>query len=234
MDELNERKYDLLDGIAALFFVIILFFGYVFILNKYYAEYYGLYTTDTSLRISQNIFAIIYTLLIAVYLLIRKQPLSSIGLSRKNLKNSFLVGLYYSVLFTVAFLILHLIKDDFRIVTDGEIILKKSLYFVFFVALFEEFVFRGFINSRLRGLVKNKYLAMIVASVLFSLLHMPFNSMYFAGSFGHYLKMQGAYHLILCFLHLFFTYLFNRYQNLAASTVFHFVYNFIQWLFLGT
>jgi hypothetical protein len=106
------------------------------------------------------------------------------------------------------------------------------LYFLFLVSVFEEIIFRGFINSRMQGLLKNKYITIIIVSLLFSLIHWPFNSMWFQGSPLEYFRVHLPYHLILSLLHFIFQNLYNKYQNLAAPILVHFVYDYIQWFFI--
>ena len=52
-------------------------------------------------------------------------------------------------------------------------ILFLMIYFLL-VSVCEELVFRGYIGTRLNGLIKNKYIVIIVTGILFVVMHFPY------------------------------------------------------------
>ena len=52
-------------------------------------------------------------------------------------------------------------------------ILFLVIYFLL-VSVCEEFVFRGYIGTRLNGLIKNKYVVLLITGILFVLMHFPY------------------------------------------------------------
>lgn len=230
---MNKKNYDLLDGLFALIFTGLLFVGYVFLMNMYYRHYLdAIFISDEFVLLSQIIFCAVFIGIMALYLLLRKQKPKTIGLTGKNLFKSIRFGLVYALVYIVVFFIIHTLRDDLAFRYDFKTVILNFFYFLFLVAFFEEVLFRGFINSRLLGLTKNKYLNLILVSVLFSLMHWPFRAFGFSGTVRDYFLDNYSYHSILAILHFIFQYLYERYRNIAAPLILHFIYDYIQWLFL--
>lgn len=231
---MEKPKYDWIDGLFSLLFVVLLFFGYVLLMNLYIEiRHVGGDMSDGFLLVSQLIFGFLFLLMISVYLKIRKQKWASIGLTSKNGKGSLKEGLFYSIVFLVVFLVIHFFKGDIEIQSDWQVTLNKGLYFLFVVSFFEEVMFRGFINSRLEGLVKNRTTTLILTAIFFSLMHMPFKSISFEGNIIQYFVVNGGYHLILCFVHIIFQHLYDQYRNILAPGIVHFSFDFFQWFLIG-
>ncbi|MFA5380853.1 MAG: CPBP family intramembrane glutamic endopeptidase [Candidatus Izemoplasmatales bacterium] len=231
---MEKPKYDWIDGVFSLFFICLMFFGYVLLMNLYFdIGRYGRDISDSFLLVSQLGFGGFFLLLIAVFLKIRKQKWSSVGLTSKNGKKSLRLGLFYSVVFIIVFLIIHWIKGDISIQSDWQKTLDKALYFLIVVAFFEEVTFRGFINSRLKGLIKNQTITIILTALFFSLMHMPFKSMSFEGDVMQYFAINGTYHIILCFVHVIFQHFFDQHNNILAPGIMHFSFDFFQWFLIG-
>ena len=53
-------------------------------------------------------------------------------------------------------------------------LIKYSLYYLFYISLIEEILFRGFIQNYLFGLKCNKYLVFLIGALMFSIMHLPF------------------------------------------------------------
>lgn len=231
---MEKTKYDKIDGAFSLIYIVLMFFGYCGLLIHYIElDYAGTEVLDEYLLISQLIFCAIFLMIIGIYMKIRKQKLSSVGWTKDNLKQSFFLGLFYSLVFLVIFTGIHLIKGDLTPQKDIYEILYKIIYFLVIVAFFEEIVFRGFINSRMKGLIKNKTLSLVVTAICFSLMHFPFHAMNFENGMWGYIVRNFGYHLILCFVHLIFQYFFDQHSNLLAPVIMHFSFDFVQWLFVG-
>ena len=65
----------------------------------------------------------------------------------------------------------HLIKGEKLIPVNK--ILFLAIYFLF-VSASEEIIFRGYIGTRLNGLIKNKYITLGLTGVLFVVMHFPY------------------------------------------------------------
>lgn len=54
-------------------------------------------------------------------------------------------------------------------------ILLNVFYYLFIISLSEEMIFRGFIQSRIFGLVHNNLLTTILVAIMFILSHIPYH-----------------------------------------------------------
>jgi membrane protease YdiL (CAAX protease family) len=196
--------YTKLDGLFALALYAALMIAY-YVMGIFYVRknlYFG---------IPVNLLLI---LLCVLLVLIRKQKLSSIGITAKNLGRASLVGLIFGVLFS---LIMNVIPS---LVTGGKIItFSAALYHVFYyfivIALSEEVVFRGYIQTRIYGLIKSDLPAILVTALLFYLMHLPFQ-IPVNGMQINIINMA-----IIVILHVIMNALYRKYNSLAAPTIFH-------------
>ncbi|MDB5141553.1 MAG: family intrarane metalloprotease, partial [Mucilaginibacter sp.] len=95
--------------------------------------------------------------------------------------------------------------------------LKGHEAMLFFIALTagvtEEFIFRGYVLTRLTQLFKNPAIAVIVSSLLFSALHYKYGSLH---------------ELIFAFLiGVIFSVYYLKYRNIKALMLTHFLIDFI-------
>ena len=136
----------------------------------------------------------------------RKLPFSSLGLSFKGWGRSLLNGALFVVfLYAVGFgLSLLLGAVDVAGVLFSPISLSASLLLYFLVAVTEEVIGRGFILGRMLDGGVNKFVALFISAVLFSLMHLfnpgftfvPFLNIVLAGCF---LGASYIYTRKLCF-----------------------------------
>jgi len=229
---MESKKYDAIDGIFAIFVVAVMLMGYVLLADYFLTHNQNLgMPADEGTVLSQLIMSSGFLILIFLYMLARKQKISSLGLTKINLKASFLFGLLFSFLYVMMFLTIHWIKKDLIIEDVLPVILPKMILNLLTWSFFEEILFRGFIGPRMRGLVQNAFLSSVLVSLMFTFMHFPFNAIGFNGSLLNYFTTFGMYHLILFVLHLVFQFFYDKYENIAAPTLLHFIYNFCATLF---
>ena len=162
----NLKKYDKKDGmLAILLFVIIILM---------YALFGILYKNNNFIKDNIKIMGCLLNSLIIIvtilFVKIRKQELNTIGL-KGRWKLSIILGGILSLFYFYCNCLDHLINGEKLISSTS--ILFLMLYFLL-VAICEEFVFRGFIGTRLNGLIKNKYIVIIVTGLLFVIMHFPY------------------------------------------------------------
>lgn len=124
----------------------------------------------------------IYIILIALTFFmnhfVEKQPLSTLGFSKKSIGKQILIGIFISlglsVLFIGGSLIIGITPENFLPFRD-KAILFQFFYKLFFVGFGEELVFRGYLQNRLSFLLKGKYTNIIIASLLFGMWHFILN-----------------------------------------------------------
>lgn len=115
--------------------------------------------------------------LIPVFYLLKleKLPLSSVGITLKNLFPSVYLALGLGAFFVMEAAIANFVKHgglNFN-ANIGEKVLLFSLIISFATAFSEETVFRGYIFTRLWRIWKNEWLANLVSAILFMLVHLP-------------------------------------------------------------
>ena len=179
-----------------------------------------------NIQVSTNIQFLIWyetIMLICVFLAawivfrIRKSPLARLGLSLKGHWKDWLGGIAFAIILYAVGFGLSLAFGAVEIV--GFVFQPSSLLltlvFYLLVAIAEEFMVRGFILGRLIDGGFNKYLALFISSVIFSLMHIlnpnfafiPFLNIILAGIF---LGASYIYTRNLCFpiaLHWFWNWL---------------------------
>lgn len=153
----------------------------------------------------------------------RKLPFSGLGLSLKGWGRSLLRGALFVVFLYVVGFGLSLLLGAVEVVgfLFSPISLLVSLLLYFFVALTEEVIGRGFILGRMLDGGINKFVALFISAVLFSLMHLfspnfafvPFLNIMLAGCF------LGA------------SYIYTR--NLCFPIALHWFWNWIQGSVLG-
>ncbi len=198
------RTYTWIDGLLAVmtyFLILVIYYimGVLYVKNHVY------------LGIPVNLFMIVLCL---VLVLIRKQGLASLGFTLKNIKKALLTGFLLGIVFTFSMNILP------NLLAGGKLIpLNKALYNIFYyfliIALTEEVVFRGYIQTRMYGLIKNDLLAVTVTGVMFYAMHLPFQMQ------ANGLQFNIINMLILMSLHFLMNFLYRKYNSLAGATIFH-------------
>ena len=162
----NLKKYDKKDGMLA-----ILLFAIIIIM---YALLGILYKNNSFIKDNIKIIGCLFNLLLIIvtilFVKLRKQGLETIGL-KGRWKLSIILGGVLSLFYFYCNCLDHLINGEKLISITS--ILFLMVYFLL-VAICEEFVFRGFIGTRLNGLIKNKYIVIIVTGILFVVMHFPY------------------------------------------------------------
>jgi len=216
--EMTE-KYETGDGIIAVVFYLFLLLLYLFIgvvlVNK------GVY-----IGIPANILLIIMCIIIV---LVRKQNVATIGLTLKNIGKSSLYGLVFGLLMSLINIIPAIVAKT-EIIGIGSALYNIFYYFII-IGFSEEIVFRGFIQTRLYGLIRSDVLATIIGGVMFGVMHVPFQM------YNHNVDLitflQKNYWMVLTpfLLHFLMNFLYRKFNSIAAPTIFHGILNFTGNLF---
>lgn len=162
----NLKKYDKKDGVLAilLFVIIIIMYALLGILYKNNS-----FIKD-NIKIIGCLFNLLLIIVTIIFVKLRKQGLETIGL-KGRWKLSIILGGVLSLFYFYCNCLDHLINGEKLISITS--ILFLMVYFLL-VAICEEFVFRGFIGTRLNGLIKNKYIVVLITGLLFVIMHFPY------------------------------------------------------------
>jgi membrane protease YdiL (CAAX protease family) len=218
------KKIDLVLSILLYTSVLIIYYfmGQIFVSEK-------ISLTEEFLFIVTGIVSLIIIGIVFAFCLLRRQKLSSIGFCTKKLKQSLISGLVVAVIVIIIFSIVNIITEE-SIRKDIPFIIQRFFYYLIFIAFVEELVFRGYIGTRLYGCLKNKFLAVTITGVLFVFMHSPFQMVMSNMTILEYLSNSWANLIFIFFLHFFMQLLYAKYNSLIAPTIFHFVWDYVQWL----
>ena len=194
----NLKKYDKKDGMLA-----ILLFAIIIIM---YASIGILYKNNSFIKDNIKIIGCLFNLLLIIvtilFVKLRKQRLETIGLKGKW-KLSIILGGVLSLFYFYCNCLDHLINGEKLISITSILFLMVNFLLV---AICEEFVFRGFIGTRLNGLIKNKYIVIIVTGILFVVMHFPYRMIAANMSLSDFdigwLINLFIFHLIMSFIYM--------------------------------
>lgn len=194
----NLKKYDKKDGMLA-----ILLFAIIIII---YALLGILYKNNSFIKENIKIVGCICNFLLIIITIIfvksRKHRLNTIGLNGRW-KLSLIIGLILSLFYFYCNCLSHLIEGR-ELISISEI-LFLAIYFLL-VSVCEELVFRGYIGTRLNGLIKNKYIALFITGILFVVMHFPYRMIAANMSLSDFdigwLINLFIFHLIMSFIYM--------------------------------
>lgn len=132
-----------------------------------------LYTTDASvflLNSSQIWIPMTMAILFLCFFIYNKEKISSIGINAENLKNSIILGSIGGFLLLAIQTTLFVIQGKEASFTS---FLLMNWIIFFFSALEEEVLFRGYIQTRLSGLINSQLVIGSINSILFLSIHYP-------------------------------------------------------------
>lgn len=109
---------------------------------------------------------------VLLFLVVKKQGIKTVGLKKGNIKLSLIMGIVLAA-------ILFFCNCLSAIIFEGQVFVPFNtilIYIIYFftVSLCEEVMFRGYILTRLYGLVRNVYIDILLSGVFFVLMHFPF------------------------------------------------------------
>jgi membrane protease YdiL (CAAX protease family) len=170
--------------------------------------------------IGRSLTALIWILVPWSVLTIRKEPFMKFGLHTEGFSRSLGTGIIASLLILTPYFILYAVwfGDVSTNPADGAEIMrwiKMGLYQIFYIALPEEFFFRGYLQTRLNQLLGRPFTlwggrfgwGLPAASLIFMLFHL--------------LSGINLWNLGVLFPALIFGWLREKTGSITASTVFH-------------
>lgn len=183
--------------------------------------------------------------LVPVFIIIkiRKQSIKSIGIKTNKIFKSIFLG----IIFSIPFILLPIISavNQGKKIMDFKSLIWAFLYFFFEIAFVEEIVFRGFIQTRIQGMIRSKWLSIIVVGIMFALSHIPVQVISDSISEGMPLGkfiinssnidnlVSLAFNLAdKCAVHIYLVYVYTRDNNIISSTVTHTLIDLIQVIFI--
>jgi membrane protease YdiL (CAAX protease family) len=202
-------KYGPVDGILAIAVFIL-------VMIAYYWMGFLQANKNIYLGVPVNLF---FIALCAGLAILRKGGIGSLGFKKKHAKASSILGLAVGLIVVLG--------NSAASLTGGAsfspigTIVSRFFYYLFVISLMEEVVFRGYIQSRIFGLVRNNWAATILGAVMFVLMHIPYQMGAAGIDLYTFVQNNWAWFGLLFMWHLVFTYLFRKYNSIYAPMLFH-------------
>lgn len=225
-EDIQDMKQ--IDGVIA-----ILYFCYTIILIICFSLI--MFKTDIYINLAKNftkmemfrfifyipitVLSILPAMLITYY---RKQRFSSLGIRRTKIIKSILLGILFSLPALIPSII-HGVSNNYSL-RSIESLAWDFLFYMICIGLVEEIIFRSFIQTRIMGIINNKWMSIFFVGFLFAVIHLPFQMM----------KPDPSYPslIFLTLMHVYFVYLYTRDNNIIGPVVAHTIFNFSGYLFI--
>lgn len=157
---------------------------------------------------------------LVLFLKVFKENAASIGLQLRTFKQGFFWGFIFLCLqLFFYFGVTYLFHDVHKMIFGSINLVMISLFFVSGFA--EEIIYRGYIETRLQGLISNRLLCSMITAILFVLTHYPVKWMC-----GSPLNAISIPHLILLVtLHFTCSLAYRKSNCIWGSVLLHVLYN---------
>ncbi len=162
--------------------------------------------------------------------LIRKEKPASIGLTRVKAVKSIVVGCVLGVIIVGANNAMNMVQG--RSLAPLHDMALDFVYYMAVISLAEEVIFRGYIQTRLYGLVKNPVAAIMLGGIFFMLMHIPFQMGYAQMGWLAYIQLNSITLILTFFWHILFDFLYRKYNTIYTPAIFHGFLNWSNHLFL--
>jgi hypothetical protein len=157
-----------------------------------------------------------------LFVKINKQKLNTIGLVGGRWILSTIIGILLGLYYFYCNCGSHLI-DGSKLVSLNKIPLLV-IYFLL-VSLCEELVFRGYIGTRINAIIKNKYVSIIVTSLLFVIMHFPYRMIAYNMSIYDLLIVRHGWIINLVIFHIIMNFIYSKTNSLYGSIIPHWLSN---------
>lgn len=167
-----------------------------------------------------NVLMIVITIL---FIKLNKQTLSTIGISKGRWKSSIIIGIIVASFLFYNNCISNLISGS-KLISIQEILILLVYYLL--VAVCEEFVFRGYIGTRIYGLTKKRWLAVFVVGILFIVMHFPYRMIAYGMTLNDLTIKNFNWIIDLFITHLVFNFIYLKTNSLYGAIIPHWMSNF--------
>ena len=211
----NLRKYEKRDGLKALA---------VYCLIMCSAFFQGwLYTTNANVFVLNSSHIWIPLILAAEFFCFfycSRENISSIGINSDNIWNSIVLGFAGGFLLLAIQTALFMAQGKSVSFTNPQLL---NWVIFLFAAFEEEILFRGYIQTRLAGLINSQWIVGIINSVLFLSIHYPVK--WVVSGAVSFDVLSAIYIVSLLALHFFCDAVYKRTNCLWGAVLLHIIYN---------
>lgn len=217
--ENNLKQYTKRDGILSfvLFGIIILNYSILAVLQTKF-EF-----IKENIMLVGCIFNTLMIVITVLFIKLNKQSLETIGLYKGKWKNSIIMGIVFASFLFYNNCLSYLINGS-HFITLQEILILLVYYFL--VAVCEEIVFRGYIGTRIYGLIKQRWLAVMVVGILFVIMHFPYRMIAYGMTLSDLTINNVSWIIDLFTTHLILNFIYLKTNSLYGAIIPHWMSNF--------
>lgn len=218
--EFEEKAgtYKPLDGVLALglFLIFCLLYAFLAVLQSTFSF------IKQNITAAGCVFNILMILTAVLFVKIKKEKLSTIGLYKGRWKLSCVIGLVIAFVLFFNNCLWHIIGGAAFI--PAKDIIKLTFYYLT-VSLSEEIIFRGYISTRLHGILKNSYLVILVSGILFVIMHFPYRMIAYSMTIGDLTINNLSWIIDLFVTHTVLSIIYFKTNSLYGSIIPHWMSN---------
>ncbi|WP_408635385.1 CPBP family intramembrane glutamic endopeptidase [Paenibacillus selenitireducens] len=221
-----------MDGLISLAFyvyyiVFLYLYGLLIFQTSIMKEMSKFFSNPYVFVFSVHLFVSIISVLPIFFVLhIRKQTLVSIGFRFKKVLFSICLGIIGAIILTWSEFLAYFTDFESYPLHGNDLVFRLFDTFIC-IALVEEIAFRGYIQTRILGLIRNKYVAIFVVGIMFSLMHIPFQMLQADMSLIDHIMVYYPNLIFHVIMHIVFVYLYTRNYELIAPTITHALRNLL-------
>lgn len=217
--ESNLKQYTRKDAILSfiLFGIIILNYSILAILQTKF-EF-----IKENIVLVGCIFNALMIVITILFIKLNKQTLNTIGISKGKWKKSVIIGIVLAFFLFYNNCLSHLISGS-NLISIQKILILLIYYFL--VAVCEEIVFRGYIGTRIYGLIKKRWLAVFVVGILFIIMHFPYRMIAYGMTLSDLTTKDFNWIIDLFITHLVFNFIYLKTNSLYGAIIPHWMSNF--------
>ncbi len=149
-----------------------------------------------------NLLMIIITIL---FVKLNKQKIDTIDIFKGKWKISIIIGVILALFYSYNNCISYLTNKS-KIVPLVQLPILIIYYLL--VSVCEEFVFRGYIGTRILGFFKNKYIAICLTGILFIIMHFPYRMIAYGMTLGDLTINNFGWIVDLFITHIIFNFIY--------------------------
>lgn len=158
-----------------------------------------------------------------LFIRLNKQTLDTIGLYKGKWKSSVITGGVPAGILFFFNCLSHLMEGEHLIPAWD--IAGLSVYYLL-VSVCEEVVFRGYIGTRIYGLIKYRWLAVFAAGILFVVMHFPYRMIAYGMTISDLTIGNLSWMIDLFVTHMIFNFIYLKTNSLYGAIIPHWMSNF--------
>ncbi len=113
-----------------------------------------------------------------------------------------------------------------------DIIALNFLYHLISISLIEEIYFRGYLFTRLEGVIFQTFPRVLICSALFSLMHVPFQIVSTNLGVLEYISYNSGNLFFLFLFGIYLSFVYSKTNNIIAPVIVHTLFNLISEVFI--